>query len=149
VLRPEEKSYLLDSIHLGQFCDEGSARDAWCLHRVPLLLEWISEHAGTRPYMWWEVERPVGKLRHQIAGPPPLAGAPIYRGYPSHWPQRGLICETEIEFLRRNHLLTRKEEREFPTLLKKARIDQRAVACRGGFTEAELDQIFVGEGFSC
>jgi hypothetical protein len=142
VLRPDEKSYLLDGIDLGQFSDEGSARDAWRLHRVPLLLEWISEHAGTRPYMWWEVERPVGKLRYQIAGPPLLEGAPIYRGYPSHWPHRGLIFETEIEFLRRNHLLTREEEREFPALLNKARIEQKAAARRGGFTEGELDQIF-------
>jgi hypothetical protein len=127
---------------MGQFANDVEAGEAWRKHRATLLTEWIAEFPGSRPYFWWEVERPVGKLRKQIAGPPPIEGAPIYRGYPSHWPHKCLLFETEVEFLARLNLLTREELRQLPRLLENSRVEQRTKARTRGFTEAELDHIF-------
>jgi hypothetical protein len=152
-----QRSYLEYGIHMSQFDREDDVRQAWRQHRASILTDWIREHPGTRPYFWWEVERPSGQLRRQIAGPKPLIDSPIHRGYPTHWPSKGLIFEPEVQFLRRNNLLTREEVHQYATLLEEAREEIReevrshnVQASHAGslhlpcalFTDAELDEIF-------
>lgn len=156
-LTPGQKWYLTRGACVGGFVDEVDAREAWKQYRVSILTEWIAEFPGTRPYYWWELERPAGQLRRQLAGPPPLIDSPIHCGYPTHWPCKGLIFEPEVQFLRRNDLLTRDELYEYPTLLAKARegirkevgwhnvqaqhVGSLHLPC-ALFTNAELDESF-------
>ncbi len=110
------EGYFFWGMDLGDFNNEAEASAAWRQHRVRLLLEWIAEHPGTRPFFWWEVERPRGHLRRQVYGPPPLMDALIYMGYPGHWPCKALIFEPEVIFLERLNLLTRPEIAQLPAL---------------------------------
>lgn len=114
VLTPGAKGYLLHVIDLGEFDypgGESAARQLWKQHRVALLTAWIAATPGTRPFAWWEWERPVGELRRHVSGSPPIPGSPIYFGYPAHWPDKTTVFETELEYLQRLKLLTREEER--------------------------------------
>lgn len=141
-LTPDQEGYLITGIDLGQFDNEVLAKEAWRIHRVALLPEFIRERPGRRPFAWWEWERPHGQLRRQIWGSLPLEDSPIHRGFPSSWPNKSLIVEAEVEFLYRNKLLTREEVREFPTLKAAARESQKARLVTCGYTREELDRIF-------
>jgi hypothetical protein len=108
------RGFLLFGFDLGEFDFPGgdtAAREVWRQHRVPLLLDWIARRPFTRPYAWWEWEKPRGELRQQISGPPPLKDSPICMGFPHWWPDKTLTFESEFSFLRRLNLFTRDESR--------------------------------------
>jgi hypothetical protein len=142
-LNGAQKHYLLHGVDLRQFDSEIDAFAAWRMHRTVLLLEFIGEHPGRRPFAWWQWEKPAGLLRRQIYGPKPLVDSPVHVGAPCHWPSKNLIFESQVEFLQRNHLLTRGETRDFPTLKQSARAAQKQYFQRRGFTPATLDHIFA------
>lgn len=129
-LTPSAKVYFFYGLDLGDFNNEAEARAAWQQHRERLLHEWISADPGTRCWAWWEWERPHGQLRRQLAGPEPLPDSPIHRGRPSWWPCKNLLFEVEVEFLHRNHLLTREEESRHPELKQRQRSELKAEALR-------------------
>jgi hypothetical protein len=110
----EAKDFLLFGFDLGDFDYPGgdaAAQELWRQHRVPLLLDWIAKRPFSRPYAWWEWEKPRGELRQQISGPEPLKDSPISMGIPHWWPDKTLTFESEFSFLRRLNLFTRDESR--------------------------------------
>ena len=104
-----EKTQLLDGLNIDGFNDTPTMKLAWDKHRVELLTKWIKLRPFTRPFAWWEFEKPRNELRRQVSGPSPLIDSPIYMGAPCHWPAGELTFESEFSFLRRLNLLTRPE----------------------------------------
>jgi hypothetical protein len=65
------------------FADHRALRPAWEAARDELLPQWIKEHPGTRPFAWRGIDAPEPRLEG----------------------------ETEIDYLKRHHFLTKSEEK--------------------------------------
>ena len=145
-----EKEYMLH----GRVVSEGSAEDynryRWaCLGREPwvtvkwgehhdaILAEWIDEHPGTRPWVWWELDSPrlpaVGDGRYDDGKRPEprqrvggTGGEPTHQGVtfgiPDGWgnddfdPSDPPTFESQASYLDRHGLLTKAERRALQKL---------------------------------
>lgn len=126
---------LLDGVCFFEFDDEEHRRQTWEKHRDAILAEWIELHPGTRPWAWWEYDRP-DDLRRRIHLPDELLtqfqdtqgvrlerdeaanpGKWYWTKDPPHWgiPQPfgngSDLFEAESDYLERHGLLTRAERR--------------------------------------
>lgn len=111
-------------------------REVWAQHRVAVLAQWLKDHSGTRPAVWWRFDAPRqllgthggafydGKLqqpRKQISGGGCDASAisaymPSYEsGLPTSWAgfEEGAqpVFESQAAYLQRHGLLTPHEVR--------------------------------------
>jgi hypothetical protein len=105
--------------------EEEKLISTWDHHREAILKNWIKEHPGTRPFMWWELEAPE-EPRKRLGGKgitPWDAGKAVnpvyYKGAPDTermWQHKWLLdtddppmFESEAAYLKRLCLLTKEE----------------------------------------
>jgi hypothetical protein len=105
--------------------DGAGARRLWERTRGELLPEWIREHPGTRPHIWWEVDAPRGTdaddptmgILRRMCDPrrrkrPRGQGTAVFAsnfGLPFDVAKDDPGYETEREYLTRHKLLTEQE----------------------------------------
>jgi|GEM_PF-3529183 len=118
-------------------CHERWLAPKWAEHRDALLAEWIDEHPGTRPWVWWELDSPRlpaegngdfddGKRpepRQRVGG---TGGEPTHQGVtfgiPDGWrdddfdPSDPPTYESQAVYLARHGLLADAERRALQRL---------------------------------
>jgi hypothetical protein len=77
-----------------RFCDD-DARQIWRAARAEILVDWIAEHPGTRPWAWWRFD--ATEPRRRLGG----VGTPAHEvlayldhfpfGLPAHWVQPWMV----------------------------------------------------------
>jgi hypothetical protein len=101
------------------FRDEIDQHAAWRDLQKEIMVEWLKEQPGTRPWAWWRFDLPAGTRRQRINGLHPHDD-PSYSLEKKLWyglPQYQRPCdlqalyESEAMFLRRLSLLTAAELR--------------------------------------
>ena len=86
---------------------------AWERLRTVIVVDWIRERPGTRPWAWWAFDAP--EPRRQISGGPTRDGDGLWCGMPPCWGAEQFAepptFETEWEFLQRLKLFETGEHR--------------------------------------